>query len=306
MADYALNKTNLINRKDYGIRVARPGYNALSCADNQLLFNSSWPIIQIVTVLPEILLETTGSVSASAILLSENETIYKHCACTDKLVYTREIVTTYFDNDSIVNVTKKYGCNHTLGFPPLAFPSSQLSNTSGYVVITNIDVSTDVDYPYTSAPLAFVGGSTDYGIKSRAYYAPSMPRTGTEEGYGINTNISSKMIQAVKTLETAVPYTDSQSQTVKYVTWEPPRDEDNKFIFGVTDFEYFAYGSNNNVYEPVDAAMRPVTTTTSTAQYVVATLEQGGAGSGFTGVSSLVVVRSPMVAPEIVEVNYGP
>lgn len=45
------NKNNLKNRADYGVRVARPGYDANNCAQNQLLFNSGWPILQIAEIM---------------------------------------------------------------------------------------------------------------------------------------------------------------------------------------------------------------------------------------------------------------
>lgn len=45
------NKINLKERGNYGIRVARPGFDANNCAQNQLLFNSGWPILQIVDVI---------------------------------------------------------------------------------------------------------------------------------------------------------------------------------------------------------------------------------------------------------------
>lgn len=48
---YAPNKKNLTERANYGVRVARPGYDANNCAQNQLLFNSGWPILQITEVI---------------------------------------------------------------------------------------------------------------------------------------------------------------------------------------------------------------------------------------------------------------
>lgn len=49
--DFTPNKKNLKNRSDYGVRVARPGYDANNCAQNQLLFNSGWPILQIAELI---------------------------------------------------------------------------------------------------------------------------------------------------------------------------------------------------------------------------------------------------------------
>ena len=47
MANFTPNKKNLRERADYGVRVARPGFDAETCAQNQLIFNSGWPILQI-------------------------------------------------------------------------------------------------------------------------------------------------------------------------------------------------------------------------------------------------------------------
>lgn len=51
MAFWIPNKRNLKEKSDYGVRVARPGFDANTCAQNQLLFNSSWPIMQIAEVI---------------------------------------------------------------------------------------------------------------------------------------------------------------------------------------------------------------------------------------------------------------
>ena len=47
------NDPRPVNRGDYGVRVARNGYDASTCADSDLLFNSGWRIIQIVKVISE-------------------------------------------------------------------------------------------------------------------------------------------------------------------------------------------------------------------------------------------------------------
>lgn len=51
MANTTPNKKNMRERADYGVRVARPGYDAAYCEQNQLLFNSGWPILQITKVM---------------------------------------------------------------------------------------------------------------------------------------------------------------------------------------------------------------------------------------------------------------
>lgn len=60
--DYTPNKKTLKERADYGVRVARPGYDAYNCAQNQLLFNSNWPILQITKVVDFANMEENDSV----------------------------------------------------------------------------------------------------------------------------------------------------------------------------------------------------------------------------------------------------
>lgn len=301
MADYVLNETNEVNRKDYGIRVARPGYNALTCADNQLLFNSNWPILQIVDIEKEELLESSGTVPAGAVLLSSYETKHRVCSVSDSKIISRTIDEFYFTDNGTVSVSKIYGCTHSSGFPPLAFNSEYISNKQGYIVITAIDISEDVDYPYTEAPLAYEGASNDYGIKSKAFYTANMPREGEKSGFGINTNLSSKLIQAVKTYDTATEFS-FEGHPVKRATWAPDKDENGDFITGLEEFEYFAFAKYDGIYEASDGVgYYPQLGDFADAECVYA---------GYDTVelpedSSLVVLRSPMVSPEIVEVTYG-
>ena len=41
------NKSTLISRRNYGMKIAMPGFDARTAGDNELLFNSSFPILQI-------------------------------------------------------------------------------------------------------------------------------------------------------------------------------------------------------------------------------------------------------------------
>lgn len=299
MADIPVNEQNLVKRKDYGIRVARPGYNASYCAENQLLFNSSWPILQIIGVYKEELLSQNGSVPGSATLISTTTDDYtSYCAADTEFVYTKVITKRYLVVADYVNVTQTYGVRHTLGYPPLAFQSGTVSGTSGYVVITNIDISTDADYPYTEAPLGYYGGAGDYGIKSRAYFMHTMPKVGEEWGFGINSRISSKMVQSVKTMETAVE--DGGSKNIR---WRPPVDSDGNEIFGIRDFEYFGFikYTDSDVYTPRRVIFAPLL---DPGNETTAIIDPGESISGYEP-ASMVVLRSPMVAPTIVEVNYG-
>lgn len=299
MADIPVNESNLVQRKDYGVRIARPGYNASYCADNQLLFNSSWPIMQITGVYKEVLLSQSGETPATGTLISTTTEDYSsYCASDTEYVYTKKITKRYLVVTEYVNVVQTYGVRHTLGFPPLAFQSGTVSGLSGYVVITNIDISIDVDYPYTEAPLAYYGGIADYGFKTRAYFRNTMPRTGEEWGFGVNSRLSSKLVQAVKTLDTAV-----EDDGVKNIRWRPPTDANGKEIFNVRDFEYFGFikYDGSDIYTPRRAILAPLL---DPGNETTAIIDPGQSTAGYSP-ASLVILRSPMVAPSLVEVQYG-
>lgn len=299
MVQVPVNKTNLAQRKDYGVMVARPGYNASYCADNQLLFNSSWPILQLAGVYEEELISQSGTTPSSGTLISTTTEDYSsYCAADKEYIYTKIVTKRYLVVTDYIDVVETYGARHNLGFRPLAFQSNTLSGVPGYVVVTNIDISTDVDYPYTEAPTGYYGGIGDYGIKSRAYFKHSMPRVGEEWGFGINSRLNSKLVQAVKTLDTAV-----EDNGTKNIRWRPPTDADGKEIFGIRDFEYFGFIKYNNsdIYTPRRAIFYPLLSPGSENTVII---DPGQSTSGYSP-ASLVVLRSPMVSPEVVEVTYG-
>lgn len=299
MAEVPVNTENLVKRKDYGVRVARPGYNASYCADNQLLFNSSWPILQITGVYKEELVSQSGTTPSGGTLISTTTNDYSsYCAADKEYVYTKVITKRYLVVTDYIDVVETYGTRHNLGFPPLAFQSSTVSGVPGYVVVTNIDISTDVDYPYTEAPAGYYGGIGDYGVKSRAYFKHSMPHVGEEWGFGINSRLNSKLVQAVKTMDTAVE--DNGSTNIR---WRPPKDANGKEIFGIRDFEYFGFIKYNQseIYTPRRAIFYPLLDPGNEDTVII---DPGQSTAGYSP-ASLVVLRSPMVSPEIVEVTYG-
>lgn len=300
-----LNTPNRLNRKDYGVRIARPYYNAMDCADNQLLFNSGWPILQITGVYKESVVKTVGSAPSGATIVYTNTFNYDRCGVDSENAYSKAEFITYISGSTTYNVQKLYGCRHGLGYPPIAFATKPISSLDGYIMVTNIDISTDVDYPYTDAPLEYFGGALDYGVKTKAYWKPNMPNVGEIRGYGINTRLSSKMVQAVKTQDTIVAGDSSNI----FINWEPPRDEQGKLMSKIEDFEYFSYGMqtgtgtiNDNIYLPIGTAIMPMGATYSNAEYV--SVRSFQSNPNYTK-ASLVVLRSPMVSPNIVGVTYG-
>lgn len=285
------NKNNFIKRRNYGVKVARPYYDVRSCSDNQLLFNSSWPIVLITGVYKEIIVKTSGVIPSGATIVSTQTENFNICASNDKYVYTKKVVTQYNNNGTFGSIITTYGHEHYESHPVLAFPSSELSDLTGYVVCTNIDISKDVDYPYTDAPLEYFGGDIDYGIKSRAYFMHDMPRGNGVLGYGINTRLSSKMVQAVKTQETF-----DNGQT--FIAWKSPKA--NSTYLPVTDYEcYSFYTAQTGIHSD---ALYPANTRYDTSENCAYMMPPQG--ETITNVSMLIL-RNPMISPNNVEVNYN-
>lgn len=185
------NLSRLLPKEDYGIKISKAGHDAITSADNDLLFDSAWPSLQIVKVLPAV----EGDVVA-----------------------------------------------HNLGFPTAAFVMGGTGgfsvmfgmdtddtnvyvhglsgDTSATLVIYRLDISTDVEYPYTSTQSESTIYNKDYGIK--------MVKSGLDiestdlRDYLIHSRCGSPLILAVKTQATVNPVNPSTiiqyTSTIGYPT----------------------------------------------------------------------------------------
>lgn len=310
------NDPKPVNRSDYGVRVARNGYDASTCADSDLLFNSGWRIIQIVKVISEenkrIFIDETQDLPSTYVLVDEHiDGIGNwNCAVDEKWFYLPCVTYEYVDTTTgyLDFKRKQYRVYHGLGYMPLFFKSEFCSDTPGYYLLTNIDIRQDVDYPYTNAPSHYYGGTQDYGIKSKSYHRSEMPEPGETRGCGINTSIQSKMVMAVKTEKSTAPDYEYEGQTypVPSPSWCVPSD-DNAQTTTIKDYEafgFFAYNANS-LY---DTAGQPL------MEYPIGWSWQGGQGERYTLIDqwgaavtdakkSLVILRSPMVAPDLEEIT---
>lgn len=310
------NDPKPVNRSDYGVRVARNGYDASTCADSDLLFNSGWRIIQIVKVISEenkrIFIDETQDLPSTYELVGERiDGIGNwNCAVDEKWFYLPCVTYDYVDTNtgSYEFKRKQYRIYHGLGYMPLFFKSEFCSDTPGYYLLTNIDIRQDVDYPYTNAPSHYYGGTSDYGIKSKSYNRSEIPEPGETRGCGINTSIQSKMVMAIKTEKSTAPdyEYEGEKQKVPSPSWCVPSD-DNAQTTTIKDYEafgFFPYNANN-MY---DTAGRPL------MEYPIGWSGRGGEGERYTFVDqwgaaitdakkSLVILRSPMVAPDLEEIT---
>lgn len=313
----AYNDYRPIGRSDYGVRVARKGYDASTCADSDLLFNSGWRIIQIVKVISEenkrIHIDETRDLPSTCIKRAERiDGVYDwNCAVDEKWFYLPLVRYEYEDTATgrWYFPKKRYKIYHGLGYIPLFFKSKYCADVPGYYLLTNIDIRQDVDYPYTDAPSYYYGNTSDYGIKSKSYTRKKIPGQGETRGCGINTSIQSKMVMAIKTEKSKTKDKSTGPGGIEYETncpsWAIPPDS-NAQTTSLKDYEAFGFFKYDydNFFEPAENA--PL------MEYPVGWSGYGGDGDTYTLVDqsgaatvdtkkSLVILRSPMVAPDIEE-----
>jgi hypothetical protein len=268
-----VNKKNTKNRGDYGVRVARPGFDAGYCAQNQLLFNSNWPILQICKVVDlgdvGILDEDTGmigpvdGVEHKYYDQTNDEWIDELPAGMNRTgyVYMRDIsigrqylyysvdAKGYTNNDYTRRVWEfRYKkIRHGLGYVPFFFMSEEVSAVQNHVVLTSIDISKDVDYPYTEAALPMLNPTTDYGIKSASAFGKRVP--------GLSSNMFSKLVQCVKkTSSSQWEINIDGVHTEKVLCWSPFSKAADAKAGVISNFEAFSFSAYNCPFLTSDLA----------------------------------------------------
>jgi hypothetical protein len=315
------NKKKLKPRGDYGVRLARPGFDANYCSDNQLIFNSGWPILQLCAVLDF----DKAPVTYTRYLLPNgtwSDTLpsgYRFDSTItddnrwDKFGVNRNYcrmyvdTKTYFNNnyDIVEGITYKRMA-HRLGWTPFFIPADSVAGTtSSKVLLFSVDIETDVDYPYTEEALPLITAPNDYGMKSRSIFGPRVP--------GLYTGQFSKLVQAVKTQETA-KYTEETSGT-KIPYWSPlsdtPSQDPSKSP--ILPFEAFGFaiegmytGRDEPAYDEKDGGyyvpITPRAMADGGSDIAYAYSLQGQAEQYFKK-SSLIILRSPLVSPEYEEID---
>lgn len=297
-----INEYRPVSRADYGVRVAKNGFDANAAADSELLFNSNWPIMQIVKVISEsdkiIEIDETRNVPSSwtFIKIEIESTFIWSCYVDEKWVYL-PIENHWYLNTNTYEIEilhKQYKVYHGLGYVPMFFHSEYISDKPGYFVLTNIDLRKDVDYPYTTQPSNYDGGTSDYGIKSKSFAREDMPASNATRGCGINTAIQAKMVMAVKTEVTKTASISGQEAAV--VSWSVPQDN-NSLTTDLFDYEPFVYISYDGVTPMKEAAAGNFPRDDRYGSYRII----GQSAFAPESKASLVILRSPMVAPDVEE-----
>ncbi len=251
---YEDNTSTVLPKADYGIKIAKANYDALTAADRDLLFNSSWPSVQIVRV---------------------------------------------------KNVVAGEAVPHGLTFPPVAFmlggataetimygqdvdDTNVYPRVSGSMVIYNIDISTDVEYPYTDTVSVNTTYDPDYGVK--------MVKEGGDidstelRDYILHSRCGSPLVLAVKTQETV---NDANTDIVQYTSrmgYPTLNFGYSGRPAGATTNSGQTYGNNGYQFAPQGGQSIPVAFTDGFTTYtpIYSTFSDGRA--------SIICLRSPMFA----------
>lgn len=292
------NRSTLITRRDYGLKIAMPGFDALTAGDNQLLFNSSFPILQI-KILSRLFSLANGSTQAN----QGGE-------------YIGTIGTPPYD----VPVFRWY---HGLGYPPffLVLASGGFQYSDAYtvddqyvyrkgvydfstgnviwptdngakVLLCPIDLTKDIEYPYTALPLEKpLINSIDYGFKSSEYGEINDPNFNN---LGINIRLQSQMVLAVKTMGTSTIPASPTDYTVIPIDYTLPA--------GMTSNDVTTYGfvkqnldfsdTTLQTWRPVGASGQAVPSTFIDYPFVGNMQLQ----TFYSQPGALVITRLPMVA----------
>lgn len=246
------NTTNVLPNDDYGLKVSKAGFDALTAQDNDLLFNSSWPSLQVVKVV-----QSTGTT-----------------AIAHGLPYPTFAV--IYGQDPILSFNT--------AFTPLNTDATYVYPSIGTVVIYNLDITTDVDYPYSDKPKVLSTYDSNYGIKM-AKVGADINSTDLRD-YIIHSRTGSPLVLAVKTETTVSPNNPTYIQYTNRLGYPA-------FVFG------YIYNDSTARYvvAPAVGQAYPITFSNGTTSYI----QTGVLGSK----GSLVVLRSPMFASTPVGVTYS-
>lgn len=295
-----------VARGDYGIRVARNGFDAVTSGDSNLLFNSGWRIIQIVKVISEankiIHIDETQNIPSGQVPTGRT-TVWGvwnwNCGVDEQWLYLPKIAYEYRDsNYRLYFYHKQYKIYHGLGYIPLFFKSEFCADQPGYYLMTNLDIRQDADYPYTAKPSYYDGNTKDYGIKSKSRTRAYMPQSGETRGCGINTSIQSKLVMAVKTEKSRTSDKFANNDPAPCPSWAVPQDS-NAQTTKLYDYESFGfYSEDGKIFIEYPTGPYEMVKPGGGDVYTLV----GQAGVALQNVkSALAILRSPMVAPGIEE-----
>ncbi len=284
------------SRGDYGLKIAKKGFDVLFAADNQLLYSSSFPVLQIVTYLTAATvweITETGSYTSWSDFNGATSTRYKHkMRKIHGLGHPPMIVPLFAGGwaspNRFLTWNEKY-IYYERDFNNVTEYNDFINGGSvtGDFVVFNVDISTDVEYPYTDLGLDTEWGQIyDYGIK---HLLTDDINTSNPLDLGLNANVQSMLVVAVKIA------TSDKVNINQYMPDGISTDLLSPFCFIMgTNRRWRAGGISAQAV----SGYRPALPSAGINYY---TLD----GQIFAPKCSLVLVRSPMIAADKTTASFN-
>lgn len=289
MAEITLPST-MRGRLDYGLKIAKKGFDVRTASDNQLLYNSGFSSLQIA-----------GAVRWSNWEITQNGKVprwnQRDGSVTDGwrfkaqvrhgLGYPPMLICVGSGGDWGVGRTLKWNSNYIYVDTDTAKKLDLLKQLT--ILVCPIDISYDIEYPYLDSPVEVEWGqSYDYGLK---HTLSGDIDTKLADDLGLNPAIQSSMAVAVKVAN------GSDSIGYDIYSYTPP--------LPVSDLAVYPYcQGDDDLWFMGDVSMQQggmgyrIETSNGIDRYVIdAVLGNKKA--------SLVIIRQPMVAPAKTRLTMG-
>lgn len=284
-------------RQDYGIKIAKKGYDARTASDVNLLYCSSFPCLQWITTIDknspwEVLKD--GAEQEWNAVNGEMQTVYRYRArLLHNLGYPPMLITTdrpasfadyyrgfWWDKSWIYQEIETHDANY--------YRECKDAIAKDRALLVAVDISYDVEYPYFDTPDTTNWGETyDYGLK---HILSDNPNETDPERLGLNATVQSQLVLAVKVAS-------FDKEDVSFYPLPGGMDYSQLAAYSFVQDSRSLWHNSGVSYQDVGG-------------YRAYTLD-GVKGFNIDGhfvypKSSLVVVRQPMVASEVTRLVVNP
>lgn len=292
-ADAKRLPSTMITKRDYGIKIARRGYDARYASDNNLLYNSSFPLLSIVDFLQEGAeweIQETGAYEHWNEFNGTTSQFWKHNV---RVAHTLDYAPMVMNLDSKNTIGEYLSWDTKYIYYRRIFQSAGEYNSyisSGSkkpkLLVIAVNIDRDVEYPYLDDGLPIDWGSQyDYGFK---HILTGNPNAASPMDLGINANIQSMMVVAVKIA------TSDKKDVKLYIPNGISVDKLSPFCFVQNNDGTWRQGG---VSIQAPAGFRLTISGSGTGYYLLD-------GQTFANKCSLVLVRQPMIAPDKDKASY--
>lgn len=264
---------------DYGIKISQPFYDATTAADANLLFSSSWPTMPIAAEKTYTNNLYGGDTDFSAFSLTFNHNL-------GFVPFTVVWVTTYSPRYAARNIAGFTMDTNNIYFPP----STSLYQI--HITAYNINLGTDVEYPYIKTSGTTAPYDNDYGIKI-VKSGKDISSTDMRD-FILHSRCQSPQILTIKTDVSGVA---SSLGGGSYDILYTPSVTTPLWAFGFTHTSAGVY-SGVNYYNQSAPRLFVTANTNGTYTYQLNYLPTGGAGA------SLIILRDPMFSSNIINASY--